>query len=126
MQELPNNIAKIEKTNSKEELAKYYNMADVFINPTLEDNFPTTNIEALACGTPVITFKTGGSPEIISENTGIVVKKGDLEQLTQAIEKVYNKNFGKEDCVKRAKRFSRNAMLKKYINLYERILEENR
>lgn len=126
MQELPNNIVKIEKTNSKEELAKYYNMADVFINPTLEDNFPTTNIEALACGTPVITFKTGGSPEIISENTGIVVKKGDLEQLTQAIEKVYNKNFGKEDCVKRAKRFSRNAMLKKYINLYERILEENR
>ena len=101
-------------------------MADVFINPTLEDNFPTTNIEALACGTPVITFKTGGSPEIISEKTGIVVKKGDLEQLTQAIEKVYNKNFGQKDCVKRAKRFSRNAMLKKYINLYERILEENR
>ena len=54
-------------------------MADVYINPTHKDNFPTTNIEALACGTPVITYNTGGSPEAIDANTGQVIEKGDIK-----------------------------------------------
>ena len=49
-----------------------------FVNPTYEDNFPTTNIEALACGTPVITYDTGGSPEAVDKSTGFVVDKGDI------------------------------------------------
>ena len=49
-----------------------------FLNPTWVDNCPITNSESLACGTPVITYKTGGSPESINENSGIVVQKGDI------------------------------------------------
>lgn len=62
---LPGGIIGITRTNSVEELAEIYTAADVFVNLTLEDTFPTTNLEALACGTPVITFNTGGSPECI-------------------------------------------------------------
>ena len=72
---LPANIIGIERTESVHELAELYSMADVFVNPTYSDNFPTTNIEALACGTPVITYKTGGSPEAVDEKTGVVVER---------------------------------------------------
>lgn len=63
--QLPSNIIGIERTNNPQELAALYSLADVYINPTLEDNYPTTNLEAIACGTPVVTFNTGGSPETI-------------------------------------------------------------
>lgn len=63
IQKMPKNITGIERTDSVQELVELYSAADVFVNPTLEDNYPTTNLEAIACGTPVITYDTGGSPE---------------------------------------------------------------
>ena len=63
IQKMPKNIIGIERTDSVQELVELYSAADVFVNPTLEDNYPTTNLEAIACGTPVITYDTGGSPE---------------------------------------------------------------
>ena len=81
---LPKNIIGITRTNNIKELAEIYSAADVFVNPTLEDNFPTTNLEALACGTPVITFNTGGSVESIDNTTGFVVtKKTQIRLLIQ-------------------------------------------
>jgi glycosyltransferase involved in cell wall biosynthesis len=61
--QLPQNILGIERTESVGELVEIYSAADVFFNPTYEDNYPTTNLEAIACGTPVVTYNTGGSPE---------------------------------------------------------------
>lgn len=72
---LPKNVIGIERTNNVKELAEIYTAADVFFNPTYEDNYPTVNLEAQACGTPVVTYRTGGSPEGISLN-GIVSQKG--------------------------------------------------
>ena len=63
IQKITKNIIGIERTDSVQELVELYSAADVFVNPTLEDNYPTTNLEAIACGTPVITYNTGGSPE---------------------------------------------------------------
>ena len=81
----------------------YYSMADVFVNATLEDNFPTTNLEALSCGTPVITFETGGSPESLDETCGRVVRKGDAEALRQAIlAERGSMPMRKEDCLTRS------------------------
>ena len=59
---------------TKLNLLKFITSADVFVNPTREDNFPTVNIESLACGTPVVTFNTGGSPEIIDSSCGLVCR----------------------------------------------------
>ena len=85
---LPVNIIGLEKTESVAELAAWYSLADVFVNPTHEDNFPTTNLESLACGTPVITYKTGGSQEAIDNNTGFVVEQGDIKGVIQSIQTI--------------------------------------
>jgi len=100
IKELPKNIINIGKIYNNCFLADIYSSADVFVNPTLEDNFPTTNIEALACGTPVITFETGGSPEAIYQRGGIVVKNKSVEDLYEAIEFIKNnrKEFSAEKC----------------------------
>ena len=86
---LPKNIIGILKTNSPQELAEIYTAADVFVNPTYEDNYPTTNLEAQACGIPVITYRTGGSPESVPEEN--VVEYGNREQLFAKIEMVLKK-----------------------------------
>lgn len=87
--QLPDNIIGIERTNSVLELAEIYTAADVFVNPTLEDNYPTTNIESIACDTPVITYETGGSPES-AKMFGISVPKNDIKQLVGAIQNINN------------------------------------
>ncbi len=76
---LPSNIIGISRTDNQKDLACIYSIADIFLNPTLEDNYPTTNIEAIACGTPIITFKTGGCSEQVFPNTGYYVK--DYEEM---------------------------------------------
>lgn len=122
---LPPQLIGIERTENIQQLADYYNLTDVFINPTWQDNFPTTNIEALACGTPVITYKTGGSPEAIDENTGIVVNKGDIKGLEQAIHVIIKngKSFYQDNCRKRAELlFDKNERYLDYIKLFESIL----
>src|SRR5690606_2827180 len=101
---LPSGMLGIERTESLTELVNWYNKATVFVNPTYVDNFPTTNLEALACGTPVITYNTGGSPESIDEKTGIVVPKGDVNQMAIAINKIVDsgKEAWSHHCRKRA------------------------
>jgi glycosyltransferase involved in cell wall biosynthesis len=71
---LPSNIISIHRTYNQTELAEIYTAADVFVNPTREETFGLVNVEAIACGTPVVTFDVGGTPETVNENTGIVVK----------------------------------------------------
>lgn len=82
---LPPGIEGIARTQNADELARIYSQASVFVNPTFEDNLPTTNLEALSCGTPVVTYRTGGAPETVDDDTGIVVDKGDIDGLLRAI-----------------------------------------
>ena len=117
---LPKNIIGIEITNNQQELVKLYTMADLFVNPTREDNFPTTNIESIASGTPVITFNTGGSPEIIDEKSGCAVKCDDIDALICEILRVCkNKPYGNSDCISRAKNFDMHDKFREYVKLYE-------
>ncbi|VAW27172.1 hypothetical protein MNBD_BACTEROID07-360, partial [hydrothermal vent metagenome] len=118
---LPPNIIGIARTTSTAELADIYSEADLFVNPTLEDNLPTTNLEALACGTPVVTFNSGGSPECINANCGSVVERGDLAALVGTIAAM--KKRGKASCTvvcqKRARDlYNKDARFAEYIELY--------
>jgi glycosyltransferase involved in cell wall biosynthesis len=122
IKDLPPGFVGIAKTHSTQELAEIYSAADVLINPTLEDNFPTTNLEALACGTPVVTFNTGGSPESLDEGCGLVVAQRDLQGLLAAIATVRKK--GRESyathCQKRVEDwFNKDERLLDYVKLYE-------
>lgn len=125
------------RTNSVEDLAEYYSAADVFINPTLEDNFPTTNIEALACGTPVVTFETGGSVESVLDgeeasvvdgitysSVGAVVPKSDVNAMLRAVREIIanGKTTYSEACRKKAEeRYDKDKQYLKYIELYNEI-----
>jgi glycosyltransferase involved in cell wall biosynthesis len=125
---LPSNIIGLERTKNVEELATLYSAADVFVNPTLEDTFPTTNLEAQSCGTPVITFETGGSPEALDKSTGIIIKKGNSEELIKAIKEVKRntKSFYSENCRKRVLTyFDKKNAFRNYIELYKELINQN-
>jgi glycosyltransferase involved in cell wall biosynthesis len=121
--QIPQNIIGITRTNNVEELVDIYSSADVFVNPTLEDNFPTTNLEALACGTPVITFDTGGSPECIDSETGILVEKGNVDALLLAINKIKSIVIDEKILLRRSKLFDKTNRFNDYIDVYKSLLE---
>ena len=123
---IPSNIIAIGRTDNQQELVDLYSVADVFINPTYEDNFPTTNIESLACGTPVITYNTGGSPESIDESTGLVVPQGDVKSLLDSVLEIVKKGKSKYStrCRERAiNLFNQEKQFMEYVELYNRIID---
>lgn len=125
---LPDNIIAIERTSNADELAKLYSSANVYANLTYADTFPTTNIESLACGIPVITYRTGGSPEAISEDIGFVIEQGDLDGVIAAINEINakGKDFYRAKCRERAvKNFRKEDRYNDYIKLYENILKDS-
>ncbi|MBP3590574.1 MAG: glycosyltransferase, partial [Muribaculaceae bacterium] len=123
--ELPPSIKGITRTENQKALAQLYSKASVFVNPTYGDTFPTTNLEALACGTPVVTYRTGGSPEAISESTGRVVERADIPALYNAIialgqlpQKVLSRN-----CRRRAEElFDQRRRFVEYVDLYDSLI----
>lgn len=118
---LNKNVIVINRTNDIQELIELYSTADLFVNPTHEDNFPTTNLEALACGTPVITYRTGGSIEAIDEKSGYIVD--NYQQLLKVIEQYDINKISSLDCLERAKSYNQEKKFKEYVELYEEILK---
>ena len=120
--QLPTNIISIHRTQNQQELAEIYSAADLFLIPTREDNYPTVNMEALACGTPVLTFRTGGSPEMLDETCGAAVPCDDTEAFRREIFRICEQRlFPAERCVEKAREFDQNQKYKEYIELYERV-----
>lgn len=118
---LPKGIFGIARTDNIHQLASLYSSAKVFVNPTYVDNFPTTNIEALASGTPVVTYNTGGSPEAVDNNTGFVVEKGNIKMFSTAIKKIIfnEKHNYSQLCRERAQRlFNKETQFSQYIKVY--------
>jgi glycosyltransferase involved in cell wall biosynthesis len=113
------NITAIPKTANVNELCKLYSSADVFINPTLEDNFPTANIEAIASGTPVVTFNTGGSGESITKDTGIVTKNKTAQALAQAVIDAVKLKSNKQSFSLHALNYNKQTKYGEYIALFK-------
>ena len=117
--QLPNNIISIHRTNNQKELAEIYSASDVFANPTKEEVLGLVNVEALACGTPVVTFNAGGSPECVNENCGSIVEIDDIEAFEKEIIRICEeKPYAKEDCFAKAREFDKNSKFKEYVELY--------
>ena len=115
---LPKGILSVSKTHNQNELAAIYSEANVFVNPTREDNFPTVNLEAMACGTPIITYNTGGASEMLAEGCGFEVEKDDKEALLKAILQVCNDNKDSKACIHNAENYSCRITFQKYLELY--------
>ncbi|MBR4282092.1 MAG: glycosyltransferase, partial [Clostridia bacterium] len=119
---LPSNILALGRTSSREELAQWYTIADLFVNPTRDEVFGLVNVEALACGTPGVTFNSGGSPECYDDTSGAVVPCEDIDALEKEIIRICTeKSYSEADCIKKAKEFDKNEKFKEYIELYERV-----
>lgn len=123
LSKLPESIIGLSKTESVEELSAIYSMADIYVNLTLEDTFPTTNIEALACGTPVVTYKAGGSSESIDDTCGVAVERNSIQGVIAAIDKILamrNELYTPEMCMKRAQLYDKETRYLEYIQeVYE-------
>lgn len=115
-------IIGIKQTDNAIELAEWYSEAYIFFNPTYEDNFPTVNIEALACGTPVVTYNTGGSPECLDEGEecGAVVPQGDINKV---VELIADNSFDRELCRLNGVLYNAVDKYGEYISLYYSLVE---
>lgn len=125
LERLPKGIVGIKRTESREEMAALYTLADLFFNSTYEDNFPTVNIEALACGTPVCTYQTGGSVEAIDTETGFVISQGGYAKLPEIVNQIKEKgkDYYQEKCRKRAvTHYDKDKCFEEYMGLYDKIL----
>ncbi len=121
---LPQGIIGVKHTDGQHQLATFYTLARVFVNPTYLDNFPSTNVEALACGTPVITYHTGGSIEAVSKDTGRVVEQGNVVALAQAISEISATPKNTVACRERAvERYDKNKILMQHMSLYNQLLK---
>lgn len=119
---LPETILSVHKTDTASELAEIYSTADVFVNPTREDTFPTTNLEALACGTPVVTFQTGGATEMLDDSCGVAVPCDDVDAMEREIVRICETGaYRSEDCRRRAQDFDKEKKYREYIELFEEI-----
>lgn len=119
---LPKSILGLTRTESSRELAKWYTAADCFVNPTLEDNMPLVNLEALACGTPIAVFATGGCPECVTEACGAVAPKGDVAALAAAAKALCaQKEAMQEACLQQAEHFDSLAAARAYDALYREV-----
>ena len=106
-------------------MTKIYSLCDAYLNFTHGDTYPTTNLESIASGTPVITYETGGSPESITNDTGFVVQKGDYSAVRNALNIIRSrgKDYYSIKCRQYAElHFDINKCLKMYINLYSHLL----
>lgn len=120
---LPQGIIGMERTESVQELAEWYSIADCFVNPTLEDNMPMVNLEAMACGTPVVAFDTGGCREAVGDTAGRIVPQRDVNALCNAIRDVCGKKaVMRGACLERASMFDSKVNFSKYISLYKELI----
>lgn len=119
------NVIPLMKTDSVKEMAEWYSTSDIYVNLTREDTFPTTNIEAMACGTPVITYRAGGSPESLTDETGIVTAENNISCVMESIDRLLSRDReeARKVCVQRAEAYGSEKRFQSYIEkVYEKIL----
>lgn len=114
------NIIALKRTDSIQEMAAWYSAADAYVNLTFEDTFPTTNIEALSCGTPVVTYRVGGSPESLTTDCGFIIDPSDIDGVINALEKIRKGKDMTEKCLERASLYSApKRFAQYYCEVYE-------
>lgn len=119
---LPKSIVTIDRTTDAQALAALYTAAAALVNPTWQDNYPTVNMEAIACGTPVVTYRTGGSMESVTQETGFGVKQGNVEELVRRLHEIREagKAYWHTNCRNHAlQHFDKRQCFQAYIQLYE-------
>ena len=119
---IPANVLGLLRTANQTELAQWYSAADVFVNPTYEETFGLTTVEAQACGTPVVVYRTDGCPETVAPGNGRLVQQGDMQALEDAVRDITNGSCRADP--QRAAQFDKDAVYQDYLELYENVLPD--
>ena len=126
---VPSGIISIEKTSDQAELAMIYSCSDLYLNLTFEDTYPSTNLESIACGTQVVTYKTGGSPESVIGEAGYVVNQGDIKAVQNLVNDMKNgllpRPSEKNLFTIANKSFNKDNNFINYLKLYKEILKNS-
>ena len=118
--DIPSDVLGLLRTANQAELAQWYSAADVFVNPTYEETFGLTTVEAQACGTPVVVYETDGCPETVAPGNGRLVPQGDMQALENAVRDVADSNWRADP--KKMARFDKDTVYQGYVKLYENVL----
>ena len=118
--DIPSDVLGLLRTANQTELAQWYSAADVFVNPTYEETFGLTTVEAQACGTPVVVYETDGCPETVAPGNGRLVPQGDIQALENAVRDVADSNWRADP--KKMARFDKDTVYQGYVKLYENVL----
>lgn len=124
---VPKEVITIERTSDIQALAALYSGATAFVNPTWQDNYPTVNLESIACGTPVVTYNTGGSGESVVDETGIIVTQGDIQGLADGLHSIRSRNrdVWRSSCREYAvQHFDKRNAFQAYLDLYDELLSD--
>ena len=124
---MPENIIGLSRTDNKQELVDLYNIADVYMNLSVEETFGLTTAEALACGTPAIVYNATACPEIVDKDTGIVITKKDIHSVNNAVSKIKKngKSYYSDKCHQRVlDNFDEKKKYTGYIQTYENLIKK--
>ena len=114
---LPQNITGVQRTNNQQELVQLYSDADIYLNLSVEETLGMTTIEALATGTPVITYDKTAVPEVVTAAVGKVVAANDIDALVNTLETFSFDAYSVDQCVARAQEFAKETMIKNYMKM---------
>ena len=120
--DIPANVLGLLRTANQTELAQWYSAADVFVNPTYEETFGLTTVEAQACGTPVVVYQTDGCPETVAPGNGRLVPQGDMQALEYAVRDITDGSCRVDP--QRVAQFEKDAVYQDYLELYENVLSD--
>ena len=118
--DIPSNVLGLLRTANQTELAQWYSTTDVFVNPTYEETFGLTTVEAQSCGTPVVVYETDGCPETVAPGNGRLVPQGDMQALENAVRDVADSNWRADP--KKMAGFDKDTVYQGYVELYENVL----
>jgi glycosyltransferase EpsD len=115
--------ANVDFLGHREDIDDLLHASDIAVGSSYREGLPVNVMEALACGTPVVTFRTGGSPEMLDETCGSVIECDDIDALEKEIIRICTeKPYTQEACIRKAKEFDKNERFKEYLKLYERVI----
>ena len=127
---IPFQVFPLDFISTEKDLVNIYNAVDLYVTPSLEENLPTTIMEAMACGVPCVGFNVGGIPEMIDHlHNGYVAEYKSAEDLANGVIWTLNESeystLSEEACRKAVSNYSESIIAKKYIDIYNRIIGDH-
>ncbi|MBO4694232.1 MAG: glycosyltransferase [Clostridia bacterium] len=115
---LPDNVIGVLRTDNQRELAVLYSNAAVYINPSKEETFSLTVLEAISCSTPVIGFDTSAVKELINDDNGLLLFDDDIDVYINAVYKIASRAKNSEKMKAFSDRYNANVQIGKFIEIY--------